>query len=497
MKVTFSPSLCQEVDTFPVSNRVISEILNRDDRIDAKMNSSLFLTYNRSFKSHLDIYKNNPILEEKFKGIRYITNIMRLFESTKHSKILIDSIDKDSECLLYSAGGSMYDFLIIRDLLQHGIKVLAGGSMFFFVTFSEFRKKLKKFGCTRSELKNLIMVKGYADLTTDLYKIITDWKDVEIKSNDLSTILDCSFDYIQPIADIYEKVRHSSGKRMTDLSWQDSYVNFIFNNKCFWNKCRFCTYSTSGDFDCASDASPEYIIEHIVNTMKLYKANQLFIVDDYFLPTKKNTQIIKTLSEKHDIRIGIYSGIRMLIHKEYTKTIGKYCSHIKVGMESTSDFALEWTNKGFTNADIKVALDNIIKYADKRLTVQINLIFDLPMRDKEDIITHFQNVYDYKEKMITNGFNIWNYSPKLLIVSKNDKMVDNKYLVDCSLEDDHVIGRMRLWKYYTQYGLIDRNIALKFGRPIKRLDVNGNVLPSDFNYLSDDMAEYLSHWSWT
>jgi hypothetical protein len=66
--------------------------------------------------------------------------------------------------------------------------VIIGGSLLNSYTFQEIRDIVFLIA-EKKYMKNLMIVKGYVDLTTDLYKMVREWKDVEITENDFYNLL--------------------------------------------------------------------------------------------------------------------------------------------------------------------------------------------------------------------------------------------------------------------------------------------------------------------
>jgi radical SAM superfamily enzyme YgiQ (UPF0313 family) len=100
-----------------------------------------------------------------------------------------------------------------------------------------------------------------------------------------------------------------------------------------------------------------------------------------------------------------------------------------IGLESTSDFSLDHINKGYTYEDIKEAINNIIKYLDRRIFLEISVILDLPSRDREDIEINYRKIAEIKEGLISEGFkvgfhlNILSVFPNLELIYPKDGLL--------------------------------------------------------------------------
>jgi len=231
------------------------------------------------------------------------------------------------------------------------------------------------------------------------------------------------------------------------------------------------------------------------------------LIDSYYLSNAPGVRDI--LEEIKDYNITIYSGITLLKKKDYIKFINKYVDCLLIGLESTSDFSLRAVNKGYTYQDIQDAVDNIVKYLDRKIYLEISIILDLPCRDINDIQTNYRNIAKIQQRLINEGFqvgihmNILSVRPNLELLYVKESLLKRSnghngldvssgrnYLISllrqAGMDNPSLLpaGSLLLDKYSLHdlhYGYISSDV------PIIRYDVQGNILPSDLNLVDEDV----------
>ena len=495
MKVTYSTTIGHKMSTNTVGTRILTQNLLRNDKLDVSFNLS-------PVAMMLDVFKEMKNLEkdpEMFSRFKYATRLWQneaetMLVTISHIDDFLETIK--SEYFLYTMGIGMFDLLVIKRALERGLKVVAGGGYALSIPFDRTRFFLKDMGCSDSQLKNLILVKGFVDLTTDIHQIIKGGQDYVITENDFTTFWDCQTDYFNPYLNVADKIWAEAGvpiiRNDPSTRWHFSYVAFTFSSKCWWNRCKFCLY-TNEDIclNLLRNIEPEVVAEKMLETMKLHKSNAIYLSDNYFLFNHRNEKVLEIL-KNNGMKIGIYTGITKLKEKEYVEKLNKYISYVNIGLESASSFTLDYVDKGYKQEDVYSAFTNIMQNGSTDVTYLANVIFDLPYYDRADFNSHAGTLLTIYDRMKSKGFH-YGYNARLLAipVSLKHNLVDNHFIKESDIDDPNEFGRTIIWKYLTQkYGFDITNFR-NFGVPFKRYDTNGKILEPDIQMLSEDESKIL------
>jgi len=481
MKVEFMQGPSSYVNVSSFGSRILTENLLRDDRLDPTFNMTTILNEIRA-----ETYLRNVVGPQmdslrpdisKVYGIG-IKSAASVYASYKYCSSIPKTVNADT--VLYSSNNGVFDFPTLMYLLNSGIRVVVGGPTPTMAGVQGVRDQLIKHGA--KNLDNLIIVSGFVDLTTDLYKIINDWKDVSIDTNDFTTFWDCEKDFTNRYSHLIKKIRKSE---------MPLKISTIFKGGCWWGKCTFCNYGKIPAHLFVQGSSVEKVSNNIITSCRLHGSNRIFVADDYFLFTDFNEAVFKILKE-NNIEIEIYSGIRMLKNVTYVKKVNKYIDSISLGIESFDDFSLKYINKGYKLSDINVALDNVAKYCDN-LQVVMMLMMDLPVRNKQSVIRNYENVKLAREKLEANGIEV-DMLPKLLEVNwkLRETFLDNKFLKIAPTDSDHMAGRYVIWQALENLGVVDFDVYKDRTTPLERYDISGKVLKSDLFIMSDDLFKGLT-----
>ena len=486
MKVTFSVSPSSDWG-FSLASRVLTENLLRDNRFDVHFSDAIFKA------SNLALNKTSDHAEKLFNENKRLTlfnflcfPFIRIFFSTiSYKEEFLKSIK--GNYLFYSGSLVAFDLALIYYVLQNGIKVIFGGNLVFNYSIQELRRMLTVMGATEEHQKNIIFVNGFVDLTTDLYKILKEWKDTSITKNDFSTFWNCERDYIQDLVSMPGREYRTF---LTKRRYSDFQATYIFDSHCWWNKCKFCTYNKFPNINTIKNSNPNIIVNSILNTLSRHRSNSIFIADSCFLFNDKTEFILKKLVENH-VEIFIYSRINSLLDKNYLEKLNKYISFIKIGMESTDDFALNYIDKGYGKAEIIKAFDKIEKYLRKDIFLSINMIADLPYQSKGDFLQNIDFICKLKEHMIEKGFKIrFAFSSLNIVPFLKSKMIDEKFFKVTTLDDEYVAGRSMVWKYLEKLGF-DSKISALYTLPYKRYDKDGKILLPDSELIPEDKENFI------
>lgn len=388
------------------------------------------------------------------------------------------------------------DLLMVRHLLNTKKKVVIGGPLITIGLSPAFiRQFLCNMGVNQSKLSsNLIIVSGNIDLKTNLYGIIRDWKDAAITENDYGTTFECERDFLREYYDGQSQIP----------------VHLGFSNRCWYGKCKFCTYRELPPMDFLKTAGDTKVIEYIRKMMNTLGSTHIRFIDSYFHTTSPAVQNI--LRQISDYDITIYTGITLLKSKPYIEFINDYVNCLLIGLESTSDFSLDYIDKGYTYKDIKEAINNMINYLDRRIFLEISIIIDLPSRDGGDIENNYRKISEIKERLISEGFkvgfhlNILSVFPNLELLYPEGGLLrrsNNPADMGCSTGKSYLISLL------TQSGmdnppqlpsgsvLVDEHTpGLQYGYvssdvPIVRYDIDGNVLPSDLTLIDEGIMRRI------
>jgi hypothetical protein len=494
MKVSFTIGMGQDMRVNNISTRVLTSNLLRNDKLDVTfLNAPIMSHYHshRSMNEYFDVMEKKDRIMKEATGAWY--NPLRVaLGNYQHNHLILDELKTD--ILFQSCSVTLYEINTLAAILNSGVRLMIGGPLPSTYSFDGLRDIIAQY-VKPKYMKNLMIVKGYVDLTTDLHKLAQDWKDTTITENDYSTFWDCEDDYT---IDKINRMRRFN--KHIDMSFMDGffpykYSTFILDNKCWWGKCKFCTYYKYEAKDDFTGGEPvEKITQNILNTIKKQGNNAVFFVNDYFQFTPKYKAIMDILKE-NEVHIVIFTGVQMLKDRTYLENVNKYVSAMLIGIESFSDFGLDYINKGYKYADIKEANDMMKKHLKRDCFLQESIIIDLPEKHEKDVLVNYTRAATEKEDMRNAGFSI-NYSIKPLLVNYDtkDAFIDNKWLSVNEDEDEYLLGRHLVFKYLREMGIATNDIYKQMSVPLVRYDQFGDKLESDFRILPYDLAMDVFRW---
>jgi hypothetical protein len=492
---------------YPMATRIITENLLRNEKLDVAFSDMPV----RPFASHIDTDLYDEILSRA--GDRFSPNVM----SFLNQKYMVNNIfyvfmaqgyfdpyiltDTDTEINILTCL-NFCDLLILRHLLESGKRVVLGGPLINIGLSPSFiREFMRRMGVHPLKLADdLIIVSGNIDLTTDLYQIISDWKDAVITQNNYGTVFDCRRDFLKGL---YTDTRETP-------------VHIGFSNHCWYGKCKFCTYKELPRMDFLEAQEVDRVSGAIRDLMKGFGSDRIRFIDSYF--RSGSTLVQEILDRIKDYHITIYTGITLLKKRDYIEFLNRYVNCLLVGLESTSDFSLRQVDKGYTLKDIDMAVDNIIRYMSRDIFLEISLILDLPARDAEDVQANYRRIARLKARLEGEGFrvafhmNILSVFPNLELLytdagllrpstdpSEMGHASGKNYIIDilrqCGMDRPLQLPRECIIRDETNthnlvYGYISSDV------PIVRYDADGHVLLSDLELMDEPvMKEILTRTS--
>ena len=481
MKITYSISPMQIINRYPIASRILSSNLIRDTRFDVTFSKAVMLT-NSTIKKRSNELMTDDIISDLQPTLQiFLRNIMAkaspFFISTAIKEFTDKIVNLCPDDIVLVTCFSPYDIYFVKMLLDAGKKVVLGGSLVFLGPDSQYtiRCSLVSHGVHPHMVRdNLIIVKGYVDLYTNLYKIVTEWKDVDIPEPNVPSMWDCNFDYL-----------HSELFQIFTKDWNQ--VCFSFNDKCWWNKCKFCNYSKLSQLDYIDRVDDDKIIEHINRQLELYRGDEIKFIDNYFTFNDRTKYILDNINAK---RIGIYTGIPFLKSPEFIDNLNRYkISMIHVGLESTSDFTLHKIMKGYKFKDVVEASNNIIKNIDRNIIVSMMLIMDLPAKSIDDVFLNYDRLTNLKDMMVNSGVR-FDYSAGLLQISPGIDIIDGKYITHAPDYDDLCSGEGYLTYIFKKLGL-PGHLPYITNTPYYRNGEDNMYIPSDLTLLTGDRLDNI------
>ncbi len=492
MKISFTLGAGQDLRINQVASRVLTENLLREERFDTNF---LYFPLIASYNTFKDMVPYGAQIKKMNRNLGLCpttwSNMLKVsLGHYRYSGLIFEELKTDY--LFYSCSLTLLEFRTIADILNRGVKLIIGGPLLDGFTFNEIRCMLSEM-VPPKYMENLIIIKGYVDLTTDLYSIVKNGRDHQITENDFSTFWECNHDYT---TDKIEMLRKFSGH--LDLSFLDNhypfkYSVFILDNYCWWGKCKFCLYPFFDNIDFTAQVPVDKMVENIASTMTNCKSDGIFFANDYFTFNSKYEELMQKLVDK-GMKICIFTGIKALQNREYIDKINKYVSAVKVGLESFNDWSLAHSNKGYTYQDIEDTKGMILKYMNKDIKFLVNMITDLPARSRAEIQDNYERARSFKRDMVSAGFD-FKYSFKLLVVNNQTKhsFIDNKH-VSINKTGRNVSGRWLLFQYFRDLGILTDDIYKRMTIPLTRITSDGEELETDYNIVSNSIAEEIFGW---
>jgi len=391
----------------------------------------------------------------------------------EHRKTITEHFKEEYVMLTIS---HLLDLITVKYLLNDNRKVIVGGSTLILFGSKYIRYILELMGA--KNLHNLLLIRGYVDIHTDLYPLIRKWEDCEIVMSDPQSFWDCREDYIQK----YNKFADMVYRRDHKFDNRFSYVTSLLTLECWWGKCMYCSYKDLPVFDFRDKT--ERMSEALIDILGRYNENSLRFTDSYFEFDEQNLSLLENLTD-YDIRV--VGGVHRMVDKEYVKNFNKYSQMISLGLECAEDDCLKRIRKGTSEKMIWKMVDNMVKYVDRGKNIIFCTIADLPFRNEDTVRKNYENLMKIKRILDDNGFKraYFNFSLLQIDETNKDRMFSlSPYISPHSTETS---GRYKFFEYITDH---DPVYMKKIFMPFTRYDDKGNKLRSDYDIIGKEI-EYL------
>jgi hypothetical protein len=368
----------------------------------------------------------------------------------------------------------LLDLITVKYLLEDNRKVVIGGSTIILFGIEYIRYMLQLMGATK--LHNLLVIRGYVDLHTDLYPLIKKWEDCEIHMTDQQSLWDCRDDFV------YEQSHLSNLIYKRDKYCNRfSYLTSILTLECWWGKCMYCSYRDLPVFDFRS--STDIMTEALIDVLTKAGDTSLRFTDSYFEFDDQNIALLENLKD-YDVRV--VGGIHRMKDPEYVKQFNKYSQMISLGLESVDGDCLQRVKKGINEKMIWAMVNNLIEYVDRDKDIVFCMIADLPFKNEDHVRYNYDTAYHLKRKLEDNGFNNVYYNFSLLQIDETNR--ERMFSLPQIREPvDFISGRYKFFEYITDH---DPIYMTKVFMPFSRYDDKGNLMLSDYDIIGKEF-EYL------
>jgi len=491
---------------FPISGRVLTSNLMNDKRFKVHLTEHIQLKcYSTGFNRWKSLWndKDNPLIgtdsydvfargwiNAKISKFEWNSKFTMFYMYTGAlDDVILENIK--TEVVFYTTY-SILDLRMIKVLLNNRHKVVMGGASTFIYSTKEIREYLKKMNVGDDLLKNLIIVSGYVDLTTDLYKIFTKWEDTAIIENDFTTMWDCTTDGFIDYINIYRKLF-------------DTHIGALLTSKCWWGKCKFCTYNRLPKINFTEGVSVDKVFNYFCTLRENYKSNNVFFNDSYILNNKFNKELLKRMAND-GFYISIFSGIKLMSNKKFLEFLNDIkINTICLGLESVNDFSLNYIQKGYGKKEITEMVSQIKKYVNVPINLYTFLMIDLPINspDRQTALSDIKRDWDFianlKKEIVEAGFHCeMAFSPLRHFPKTN--LIDGNLLRHANENQmmyEKLSGLHGLYDYFNRkLGInIDQIRENKcINEPMVRYLPNGDFLESDMHHVDKEVLRYTAQW---
>ncbi len=492
---------------FPISGRILTSNLVNDKRFDVHLTEHIQLKcYSKGFTRWKSLWNNedNPLsgtdnydvfargwINAKISKFEWNSKFTLFYMYTGAlDDVILQNIKTE---VVFFTAYSILDLRMIKVLLNNRHKVVMGGASAFIYSPKEIREYLKKMNVANDLIsKNLIIVTGYVDLTTDLYKIFDKWEDTVITKNDFTTMWDCTIDGFIDYIGIYRKLF-------------DTHIGALLTSECWWGNCKFCTYNLLPKINFTDGVSVDKVFNYFCILRENYKSNNVFFNDSYILNTKFNKELLKKMSDD-GFHISIFSGIKLMSNQKFLHFLNEIrINTICLGLESVNDFSLEYIQKGYGKKEINEMISQIKKYVKVPMTLYTFLITDLPMNSKNketalsDIKRDWDFIVNFKKEVAKAGFHCEIAFSPLRHFPKTNLIDGNllRYANEDQMNYESLSGLHGLYDYFNRKLGIDISQIVEnkcINEAVVRYLPNGDFLESDIHHVDKEILRYSAKW---
>jgi hypothetical protein len=475
---------------FPISSRILTSNIVNDKRFNVHFTEQIpLICYTKAFNIWKTKYRDMITGKDPYDifvtgtDISYGRFPLFYIFTGALDNIILENIKTE---IVFLTANTVLDFRIAKILLKDKRKVVMGGSATMIYEPHEIRTMLSHMGVEAEAKDNLIIVSGYVDLKTDLYDIFSKWVDKTLTENDFSTFWDCTEDGFMDYVKIYRKLFGTN-------------LNGLMTSKCWYGKCRFCTYGCLPKVDFTDDVSVQRIIDHFKTLRKNYESNNIFFNDSYMVNTPYNKEVLMGLTEE-GFEVSIYTGVKLLNNKKYLDFVNEVnMGRLCIGIESLSNYALDYINKGYGFGEIARMVEGLKDNLNRNITPIFLIMCDLPVSSIKRIRTMYRALYYMRHELanagIGNGVGCqFNLSPLRHYPKTN--LIDGDVLRHAHNRKD-LMGILGLYEYFHEK--LDINIdevrnTNVLNQPMHRYLPDGEQIKSDIHYVDEKFIKDIVEW---
>ena len=475
------------------SSKVLFENIKRNDKLEVEYNADTIKVFEKLANKSYEKFKNININSDDTMMYflcnttegknNYISKIYSF--STDFFQTILDTI-KTEYVIISFPSVTMLPFL--KFLLENGKIVLAGGSYTNIHSLKELRQYMVDIGTPDKQLEKLMFHKGYLDFDTDLCEIFNSRKDYVSKvPKFIDNIWRCTDDF-------YNIKYKESIKNKIPLQ-KPMRISVLLNDNCFHKKCLFCTWKFLTNNNYIENFSVDELFEQTLIMSEIYNLKSVVIVDSYFLHTPKIKEYCIKLRE-NGFSIAIITGVLAFKDLKKIAFFNTCIDSMTIGLDSCVDEVLNIVNKPHRYNDIQVMIHNMSNYLNKKIEVRFSMMFDLPTRTNEDVFTNWRHLNELVDTLISNGMNIRINNYFLANFPKQTLITDTKYYREVKNYEfmNYRAGLSAVFNAVDKQANLNHDDLNKIIKPFVKINEDGNIIKSEFNYITSDTIKNIYRW---
>jgi len=162
---------------------------------------------------------------------------------------------------------------------------------------------------------------------------------------------------------------------------------------------------------------------------------------------------------------------------------------LRIGLESCSDFALSYINKGYDWNGVIESINMMRDELSSNVMLRYLYIMDLAETSKDSVLQNYNRMVQIKQMLIERGFD-FAFFPRNLHMFKDIDIQETTKYIKISDNSDNVSGIWKVYNYLEKYGF-EVNVPKDIVLPYERYDENGKLLPSDYEIISGDVMKEI------